>query len=1030
MYMRSFTTNGYWLLALLLAVITPAHSAIKITELMPCNTSTYINDLWEYAGYAELYNDGTKDVDLQGYTFANDKKNGTNKWSWTINTSCVVKAKQYCMIYFDEVTDREYHVGYKLDTDGGILRLMNDTVTVSSLTYVQQYPHLSYGVGKNGVVGYMEPTPMASNRTGYESIKSRCATPEFSVAPGVKSDKVTLKLSTATSGATIYYTTNGDIPVNGESDVYNSSKPIEITTNTVVRAIAFKSGMLKSEMATGSYIYSDANHDRCNGLTANVVSIVTDNKFYYDDMQGIYVDGKNGATMSCVSKPKNYAQDWTRAANMEYIVNGDVVVNQEVETSIKGGCTRTYATKSLGIKANKKSGKKGFKYVFFPEQRPGVEYDALHLRNGGNAFTTTRYRDGYMNSLANALGLDCQAYEPVAAYINGTYMGLMGLRSPSNKAYVETHYGLDETEIDFIEMSQKIEVPAGDTVVFNKMVSSLRDNDPSSADYFENANKYIDIDNYLDYQIFEQFIANADWPGNNQKLWREHNGGKFRWIVYDLDFGFGLYSYSNDLSKMETNMLKYALGDPVANWNKESWMLSPFAELIKNDEFKYRFLIKYMHHLKYSFSEAVIDSVWESISDKLSDELCASLRMNADNSFKTIRDFALGRPEYIYKQLKEYYKAGNKVSLQIVAQDESGKNIDNSTILVNNVPLGVTDYSVDYYASIPLKVDVKAPAGYKFKKWTYSSKVSNPVDQTSAFEGKLAADTKMTAVFTKETDPQPLTLQINEICSSNNSTGGNPDECGHYADWIEIYNYGTEDIDLAGMYITDDKNDVTKYKFPFGTPDTKVEAGKYVIVWADNESWRGALHTNFKINASGSYIGLTYNVQNKMTTLDSISCPRLSANATYGRIGDGDKWSVFSNEKSLKVTFREKNDTLSIVNPQDTIVVNPQDTIVVNPQDTTSMDSIVSSLDLLTSVEETVVIYPNPAYNELFVKLVGNNSMISALSVYNTIGMRMLMIEGIKESEFEIYIESLKPGVYILRIETNGSVIHKMFEKK
>lgn len=998
--MRILTHRTLGIITILLSFVIPTNADVIITELMPCNTSTYINDLYNYVGYAELYNDGDDDVDLKGYSFTNSKKSGIVKWTWNIESSCVVKSKEYCLVFFDEIIDKPYHVGYKLDTDGGTLSLTKDAQTVSYMNYTQQYPHVSYGIGENGMLGYMEPSPMASNTMAYSSIKSRCSKPIFSVAPGLKSSAIKLELSTATDSATIYYTTNGDIPVVGVSKTY--STPLDIKNNTVVRAIAVKDSMLKSEMITGSYIYSDAAHNKCNGLTANIVSIVADTKFYNDNMQGMYVDGTNGTTMACITKPKNYAQDWTRAANFEYIVDSVVVVNQEVETSIKGGCSRANPIKSLGIKSNKKSGKKGFDYVFFPEQRPGKEYESLHLRNGGNAYSTVRFRDGFMSCWANALGIDCQAYEPVAAYINGKYMEFMGLRSPSNKSYVKTHYGLDEDEIDFIEMSQEVSVMAGDSVAYNTLISSLRNDDPSSADYYEKASKLMDMDNYLDYQIFEQFIANSDWPGNNQKLWREHKGGKFRWILFDTDFGLGLYSY-NQFSKKETDMLKYVLGSPKGTWNTEPWMISPFAELIKNDEFKYRFLIKYMHHLKYSFTESVIDSVWMSISDKIADEYCV-YKGSSESAFSPMKTFALGRPANIYKQLKEFYKAGTQISLQVAVKDVYGKLIPNSAILINNEALGGSEYKVDYYAGIPLKVDVRTPAGYQFQRWTLSSKVTDASSSTSVFEGKLSADMVMTAVFAKETNPQPWTLQINEICSSNSSAAGNQDECGHYSDWIEIYNYGAETLDLAGMYITDDSTNMTKYMFPYGFAETKIEPGKCVIVWADDESWRGPLHTNFKISSTGSFIGLAYDMQKEYVYLDSVSCPRISTDDSYGRYDNGDSWGLFCTaDGEVQVTFGKPNGSII--------------------SDTTSVIQPVS-------IDDAIVIYPNPANDELNIQTVGRNSVIKSLAVYNTQGVLLRQLLNVNESKLTLLIDDLTPGIYILKAETNYALTHKRFEKK
>ncbi len=50
----------------------------------------------------------------------------------------------------------------------------------------------------------------------------------------------------------------------------------------------------------------------------------------------------------------------------------------------------------------------------------------------------------------------------------------------------------------------------------------------------------MDVNQYLNYLIAEIYSANADWPGNNLKLWRPRTpDGRWRWMLFDTDFGFG-----------------------------------------------------------------------------------------------------------------------------------------------------------------------------------------------------------------------------------------------------------------------------------------------------------------------------------------------------------------------------------------------------------------------------------------------------------------------------------------------------------
>ena len=68
---------------------------------------------------------------------------------------------------------------------------------------------------------------------------------------------------------------------------------------------------------------------------------------------------------------------------------------------------------------------------------------------------------------------------------------------------------------------------------------------------YERVKQDLDIDNYIKYNVVEMFAVNEDWPGNNMKAWREYGSeGKWRYILYDLDFGFVL-----GIRKISRNML-------------------------------------------------------------------------------------------------------------------------------------------------------------------------------------------------------------------------------------------------------------------------------------------------------------------------------------------------------------------------------------------------------------------------------------------------------------------------------------------
>jgi hypothetical protein len=80
------------------------------------------------------------------------------------------------------------------------------------------------------------------------------ATPTFSPAGGTYSTAQTVTISDSTSGATIYYTTNGTTPTTS-STVYSS--PIAVSSGTVViEAMAAKSGDTNSSVGSATYTIS------------------------------------------------------------------------------------------------------------------------------------------------------------------------------------------------------------------------------------------------------------------------------------------------------------------------------------------------------------------------------------------------------------------------------------------------------------------------------------------------------------------------------------------------------------------------------------------------------------------------------------------------------------------------------------------------------------------------------------------------------------------------------------------------------
>jgi hypothetical protein len=87
---------------------------------------------------------------------------------------------------------------------------------------------------------------------------------------------------------------------------------------------------------------------------------------------------------------------------------------------------------------------------------------------------------------------------------------------------------------------------------------------------------------------------------------------------------------------------------------------------------------------------------------------------------------------------------------------------------------------------------------------------------------------------------------INEV-SAGNSVFVN--EYYKKNDWVELYNLTSEDIDLEGMYLSDDNKDPMKYRITDGGTETStiIPANGYKVIWCDKLETISQLHASFKL---------------------------------------------------------------------------------------------------------------------------------------------------------------------------------------
>lgn len=1020
------------------------NAAVRMNEVMPCNLSTMMNtDNYNFSGYIEFTDDQQQSVNLRGYTLVHYKKTSkkyTEKWTWHIQSDFMVDANNYALMWFDE-SEQFKHAPYKLDADGGYLLLKNGNTLVDSIAYGAQTAHISFGRYGNET-GYMEPTPGAANTTAYAQL-TRCQAPEFSEKGGLKHGNVNLQLSCATAGATIRYTTDGSEPTR-QSNVYNSS--ININGNTSIRAKAFADGMLPSAIATHSYIYADNDHNGCGGVTIPVVSLTVEDRYFNDNTIGMYVTGSNGTQgdKTCTMMRANYNNDWTRPVTFEYFVDGQQVLSQELEAAIEGGCTRTYTVKSLSLKASKKTGTDLVNYRFFGT-KPDLYTQTIYLRNGGqgadggmnmwgdfggdfgggfggdfgggfgqggmqggmqggqqggqqNGQKTdkVKFRDALMQAYCTNMNIDYQAYQPVAYYLNGQYQGLMALMERTNASYVKANHGVDDEELDLVTLSDQkgIGISKGTLDAYNELVSYLESTNSSTHEFYAGACKRMDMDEYLEYQVFQQFICNADWPGNNTKIWRERkDGSRFRWIVFDTDYGCGHDGALNSAS----DMITYCRGEGKTNWgNNKPWMTTIFKHLSDNPEFAKKFTTKYLCHLSTTFTEDRIRFVYDSITSLVKAEYCADMGKDSKEAANTMLTFLLERPANILQHLQTYAGTGAAVDFELKS------SVKGAHFTINGET--VTGFKGKYLAGFATDFMAYPPAGYKFDHWEIQSgfdetgkKENCTTNLPGELSGSLTSSCTITAVFSQS--KYDYTLVINELCASSDRNSGNADDYGNYPDWIEVYNFGDEPIDLAGLYFSNKASDMELSQIAYGYKSTIVESKQRVLLWANSDPVDGPLYLNFNLNVDKTKTIYLSNEFNEI--ISEASYDPHETNESFGfQTDNAGNWVLFGVcDNKITATPGKANGSITC-------------------RGTGLTDTEVS--------ESSLSMYPNPASCGVTITA---KSMIANVCVLDVNGSALMEYTP-KKKEISIDLNAIPQGVYIVRIECEDGVFNEKLIKQ
>jgi hypothetical protein len=132
---------------------------------------------------------------------------------------------------------------------------------------------------------------------------------------------------------------------------------------------------------------------------------------------------------------------------------------------------------------------------------------------------------------------------------------------------------------------------------------------------------------------------------------------------------------------------------------------------------------------------------------------------------------------------------------------------------------------------------------------------------------------------------------INEFSAAN--LDGITDNFGEREDWIELYNIGSQPVNLTGYFLSDKINNTDKWEFPAGVT---IGGNAHLLIFASDRDLvtGGEIHAGFKITQTKQeYIAL-FDPQQNLVDAVQITIPN-QANHSRGRVTDGAiEWGVFT----------------------------------------------------------------------------------------------------------------------------------------
>ena len=495
----------------------------------------------------------------------------------------------------------------------------------------------------------------------FISLSPSHAEPVFNRLHGVCKSPFLLKISSNETGVVVRYTLDGSEPT-AESPKFTTN--LYVNSTTIIRAADFRDDVRCSDIVTSSYIFpatvleqpalpegypatwgkyvtmggtAPADYEMDSELTSNStyakkikdafysipsVSIVTDkenlfNKEKNEQTGGIYIYTGN---------TESNGRGWERPASVELMGEGHDLTTT-CGLKMHGGQSRVPEKNpkhSFRLTFKDEYGKKTLKYPVYGEENVS-RFNSLIVRtffnyswNHHDATQRTRAqysRDFWARCMQRRMGYASSDGLYVNVFINGLYWGLYNLSERIDDDYCKYHFGGLKSDYDVIKREDYLEATEGsldkwnmlmrlsETAIMPETYRIITGEAPREAD--AEPEVLLDVDNFIDYMLINQYGGNADWDHHN---WiavknREDSTQGFRFFCWDSE---------QILSSASKNVL---------DLNNKDCPTYLFQNMMKSAAFKHRYIDHAYKHLEDDggmLCPKQAQALWDSLQSVIS----------------------------------------------------------------------------------------------------------------------------------------------------------------------------------------------------------------------------------------------------------------------------------------------------------------------------------------------------------------------------------------------------------------------------